>query len=313
MKFYRTTLLLLLCLCDGLVASSQLTYNELNIMYDSAWSYKNLQLIPVKRKVSETPVNKDNTEYISFEDACKTGKVFIKEIKGPAGADISVLAIKNRTHKNIFIHSGEMVAGGKQDRTAATSTIIAPSEDDSYLPVFCIEKGRWSDKSKPYSYAGMADAGLRKQIDIAQKQNDVWKEIDRQYKTQNKQSETWPYKDLHRDDNPTDTLYYNYFMQKLKASDSSYVGFIAVTNNRIINCELFGDEQLCNLSYNALIKSYIRVVCNNANVLFPSKQNIENFTDHFLQNEKEQREYLSMHGRIYRYHEKIIHLVAYAD
>ena len=80
---------------------------------------------------------------ISFEDAMKQGKISVKESALPGGADVGLLTIKNHSKKNILLHSGDMFTGGKQDRAFAETTIIAPDEQN-HMPVFFIEKGRWT-------------------------------------------------------------------------------------------------------------------------------------------------------------------------
>ena len=52
-----------------------------------------------------------------------------------------------------------------------------------------------------------------------------------------------------------DTSYLHYFLNKMKQSDSSYAGFIAITGNRIISAEIFGGTDLCLTAYTEMIKS----------------------------------------------------------
>jgi hypothetical protein len=47
-----------------------------------------------------------------------------------------------------------MVAGGKQDRAFAETTIIPPNDDENFVPVFCVEKGRWENRLRNFRYAG---------------------------------------------------------------------------------------------------------------------------------------------------------------
>jgi hypothetical protein len=159
---------------------AQLTYNELSVQYDSPWTYKKLQLIPVRFKGpgqgsgSQKNIAFDNG-VISFSDAVKRNKIVVKETSAGGGPDVSTLVVRNRSKENILLLSGEMVQGGKQDRAFGKTTIIPAGRRKNYVSVFCVEKGRWDDKAKSFRYAGTADARVRKQIDVTQRQNKVGK------------------------------------------------------------------------------------------------------------------------------------------
>ncbi|MEP6844570.1 MAG: DUF6569 family protein, partial [Panacibacter sp.] len=108
---------------------AQLTYATLTIQYDSPWVCHNLQLIPIKFK--DTAAGKKDlrsNEVISFEEALKEGKIVVKEMSTPGGADVGMLTLKNHSKKSILIESGEMVTGGKQDRAFAGTTLIPPDD-----------------------------------------------------------------------------------------------------------------------------------------------------------------------------------------
>lgn len=59
---------------------------------------------------------------------------------------VNELAIDNTSDQYIFIHSGDIVKGGKQDRTMAYDMIIPPHTKNVALPSFCVESGRWESR-----------------------------------------------------------------------------------------------------------------------------------------------------------------------
>src|SRR5215471_15513137 len=125
-RFYVLIILSLL----AVNSFGQLTYEHLAVQYDSPWVCGKLKLIPVRFKGNGNPGdNFLQGGLISFEDAFNSGKVSVKELSLPGGSDVSLLELKNYSKKNIMIHSGEMVTGGKQDRAFATTTIIPPTDD----------------------------------------------------------------------------------------------------------------------------------------------------------------------------------------
>jgi hypothetical protein len=312
-KVYSSLIIIIFCF---FVSNSfaQLTYEHLTVQYDSPWICGKLKLIPVRFKGNGGPGdNFLNGGLISFEQAFSEGKVSVKETSLPGGSDVSLLEVKNHSRKNILVHSGEIVAGGRQDRAVAGTTIIPPGDDENYLPVFCIEKGRWDGKPRTFRYLGTADASLRKQIDETKQQNKVWKEIDRQLAEEGVQNTTWDYIDLYKDTSSIDTACMHFFERKIMDSDSAYAGFVAITGNRIIDCQLFGSSDLCVSSFSVMLKSYARSIKVNDVVTQVSNTDVKIFLDNFLKTEEQQKKYLEKHGRLYTYQDHVIHLVAYNE
>jgi hypothetical protein len=291
---------------------AQLTYEHLAVQYDSPWICGKLKLIPVKFKDNGGRANNFlNGGLISLEQAFKEGKVSVKETSLPGGSDVSLLEIKNHSKKNILLSSGEIVSGGKQDRVFNGTTIIPPGDNENYLPVFCIEKGRWDGKPRTFRYSGSADASLRKQIDVTKQQNKVWKEIDRQLEDEGMQNATWNYVDIYKDTLSIDTSCMHYFQRKLIESDSAYAGFVAIASDHIIDCQLFGSNDLCVSSFEVMLKSYARTIKAKDGIPQVSNADVKIFLDKFLKSEQQQKEYLEKNGRLYTYQNHVIHLIAY--
>ncbi len=295
---------------------AQLTYNELSVQYDSPWTFKKLQLIPIRFKDkggSEgfQKINALDKKVISFDDALKQHKIVIKENTADGGADVSTLLVKNRSKDNVLLMSGEMVEGGKQDRAVGKTTIIPAGRNKNYIPVFCIEKGRWDDKARSFKHAGTADVGVRKQIDVTQRQSKVWKQIDNELAEKNKKNKTSAYLKAYNDSTLDDTSYLHFFINKMRESDSSYAGFIAVTGNRIINAEIFSGADLCLAAYVDIIKSYVHSLQSSDGNPNKTHDELKTFTDKFLPDKNIQKKYLSTNGRMYYYNGEVIHLVAY--
>src|SRR6476469_5048945 len=77
-------------------ASAQLTYNELSVRYDSPWTFKKLQLIPVRFKGTgqgsrDTNNAMFNGKVMSFSDAMQKHKITVKEMTAEGGPDVSTL------------------------------------------------------------------------------------------------------------------------------------------------------------------------------------------------------------------------------
>ena len=196
----KTAKIYILSLALSLLAvfqlKAQLIYPAVYTDYDSAWTFNNLQLIPIRLSTDGIPLDYLPQDIMEFSKALQTGKISIKEIHYMNGSDVNLLVVKNHSKKAILVNSGEIIAGGKQDRVIAETKLIPPGSEDTYLNVFCVEKGRWTKKEEGFKYAGNADMDLRKKIDVSARQAEVWKEVDRQFKERMIESESWSYNQL---------------------------------------------------------------------------------------------------------------------
>lgn len=60
--------------------------------------------------------------------------------------DVDQLKVQNLSDQEIFIQSGDIVKGGKQDRVLQMSMILPPNSDAIPIDSFCVEQGRWSQR-----------------------------------------------------------------------------------------------------------------------------------------------------------------------
>ncbi len=231
MKYVKIiAVVFLLCLFSNAILA-QLTYNELKVEYDSAWTFKNLKIIPVRYKDGDgAGVIKTvaDTRPMMLSEALLKHKIKLHEMKDKNGADVNLLQVTNRSRQEIVIQSGEILGGGKQDRMVGETKIL-PAGSKDYLKVFCVEKRRWSDKPKAFRSAGVANSDLQKTMNTKKRQADVWREIDRQFSINNKKTETYSYVDLYKNTVIEDTDYIRYFLKKYSETDSNFAGYVFLT------------------------------------------------------------------------------------
>ena len=80
--------------------------------------------------------------YTTLEQAMDNGSVTVHEL-----GNVNQLSIDNKSDDYIFIHSGDIVKGGQQDRTLAYDVIIPPGAENVALESFCVERGRWQERA----------------------------------------------------------------------------------------------------------------------------------------------------------------------
>jgi hypothetical protein len=80
---------------------------------------------------------------LTLEEAMAKGVVKVRET-----GNVNQLEIENLGKEEVFVQSGDIVKGGKQDRTLMVSLLL-PSQSGS-IPIasFCVEQGRWSARGR---------------------------------------------------------------------------------------------------------------------------------------------------------------------
>jgi hypothetical protein len=66
---------------------------------------------------------------------------------------VNSLQIENLGDQPIFVQAGDIVKGGRQDRTLAVSLLLPPKSGRIPIASFCVESGRWSARGKEDSHA----------------------------------------------------------------------------------------------------------------------------------------------------------------
>lgn len=287
------------------------------VRYDSAWVFKNLKLIPVR--YDHVPANgslaiEPDAKIITLSDAMRDKKVKVKELPPKVGADVSVLTLTNESKDYIMVNSGEVITGGKQDRATGETVLLPPVKESYYMKSYCVEKGRWAKREKPFNYFRPADINIKRKIDVEKNQAHVWQEIDKQFKSSNLESDTWAYPEVVlKNQSPEDSSYIRFFTEKFKNSDSTYAGFIAVTADRIIATDLYATPQLTSNAYQAILHTYVKNAVALGDRPVIKDEVVMRFMEPVFSDAKTRKEFLAHHGATHYYQGKPIHIVAYGN
>lgn len=296
-------------------AFAQLTYKELRVEYDSAWTFKNLQIVPVRYKMGNgapSVASVTTAKPVLFAEALQKHKVKLQEIQYENGADVNWLQVTNHSKQDVLIQSGEILDGGKQDRMVGETKIVAAGATD-YLHVYCVEKRRWTDKPKEFKTSGVANSDLQKTMNLKGRQSEIWREIDRQFAEGDEKSETVSYVDLYKNKQQDDSDYIRFFLNKYSGTDSNFAGFIFITGNKILSTELFATAQLTNLAFKNMLSSYVPTARKSGGLPKVPVKKQKEFMDKILTSEAEQKTYVTAHGKLEMKGTKVIHLIAYDE
>jgi hypothetical protein len=288
-------------------AFAQITYETVFVDYDSAWQYKNLKLIPIrqKKKPEGPPSN-----LISLSQALSQGLATVTERGTASTENVHWLRINNNSNKSILINSGEIISGGRQDRMMMRDTILSPSEKDQYVQVMCVEEGRWSEKEKKLLYGNFANPRLRKVLDENKNQVLIWKEIDNQLQQGGFKSATNEYLSRTIEKKPTSfgEEYFNFFKEKFKKSDSTIVGFVAISGNKIIGSDIYAEANLFYNQLEPLLRGYTDEAAYFGTPVSIADKTVKDYIDKLLMDEKTQQEFVNKNGKIFRYNGRVIHI-----
>lgn len=297
-------------LLSGLLqATAQLTYATLSVDYDSAVVFKNLKLIPIRRKGGGGgPMTAGGI--VSLNQALSQGLVTVTERGTTSFDNVHWLRFNTHTDKSIYIAGGEIVAGGRQDRMVVQDTILAPSSKDQYVPVMCVEEERWSEKEKKFAYGGFANQHLRKVLDSSRNQVLIWKEVSNQLDSGRFKNNSLAY--LSRTQDKKYVLagdeYFRYFREKFREKDSTIVGFVAVSGGKIIGSDVFAGRDLFYQQLDPLLRGYIdEAILFGAPVTLPDPP-VKRYMDKLLKDESSQDQFVKRNGKIFRQNGQVIHI-----
>jgi len=299
----------LLCVAAG--ASAQLTYETLFVDYDSAWTYKNLKIIPIRRKAGGGVPG--GMVAVPLNQALQQGLVTVSERGSTAFENVHYLRFNTKSDKPIYIAGGEIIAGGRQDRMIVADTILKPSSKDQYVPVMCVEEGRWSDKEKKFGYGGFANSDLRKALDSTHNQVVLWREIDRQLQAGRFKNNSLAYLSRFQDKKyvAAGDDYFNFFRQRLAGTDSNVVGFVAISGGKIIGSDIFDGTDLFYGQAEPLLRGYIDEAMESGAPVTMKDDAIHRYMDRLLKDEPGQAAFVKDKGMIFRQGGRVMHVNTY--
>lgn len=104
--------------------------------------YKNLTVFPVMHKTD------NQVWYISLDKALSKDYIKINEVS--ESGSVNTLNVENNSDYNVLLLDGEELIGAKQNRVLNT-TILLGQRSKTQIPVSCVERGRWSYRSKSFN------------------------------------------------------------------------------------------------------------------------------------------------------------------
>ena len=304
MKFFLAAFFLL-----GLqvFALAQITYETVYVDYDSAMEFNDLRIIPIRPKQG---FGHSTSGIMSLNKALEKGLATVSERGTASTENVHYLRIRNHSDQTLFISSGEIFSGGRQDRMVSRDSLMAPNGRDQYISVMCVEEDRWSEKERKFGYENFANPALRKVLDLDKNQVLIWQEISRQLegsKIKNK-SQAYLSRITNKKMQPVQNAYFQFFHDRFKSTDSSIVGMLCMSGDKVIGSDIFAGRELFYDMLDPLLIGYSDQVTYMGKPLTITREEEKQYMDKLLRDEISQEVFLKENGKIFRQNGEVIHI-----
>ena len=230
----------------------------------------------------------DGGGYTSLTEAFEKKHVLVHET-----GTVGQLEVENLSETfDIFIQAGDVLKGGRQDRTIAIDFIIPTRSGRIPVPAFCVEMGRWhkrgfEDAAKFISSTHSVHA---KSIRLAAKrtmdQNDVWHSIAESQKELGSALK----KSVHAPASPTSYQLsvedsalekkkreYDEKLRGIAEKRPDAIGYAFYVNGERNSADIYGSTQLFHKLWDKLLDVAIleSISARNGNVAAPDKANLK--------------------------------------
>jgi hypothetical protein len=289
-------------------------YNESSEVVKSGFSsqHKKVRLYYIKARPSLYKEFSGMGNYVTLENAIKQSKITVQETT--SGGSVNTLNFKNVSKDSILVSMGDIVKGGKQDRVIEKDTLIAPGQSIA-MSVYCVESGRWRPGTTGYNfgtYHSNANNVLRKSIVKEKSQGKVWENVGAINTANGTSNSTGTYTAV------TQSPKYNAEMKEYKdaftstiMADSTIVGVLAVTGDRIIGCDIYGTPQLFRANMANILNSYISEALYNGKEVTIAEATVAKYLNDLLSNEAKQDKLLQDNGRSLKVNGKKVKITAF--
>jgi hypothetical protein len=274
--------------------------------------YKNLAIYPLAAGDQFRKETGGTVKYTTLEEALSKKKVKITE--NSSGGEVNRLFIENISKDTIFIMAGEVVKGGKQDRVIGDDMVLYPGTGKVDLSVFCVEHNRWGYRSDRNfdNYHSVSSNSVRKKAAVDKNQGEVWSEVDKVTEKQNAKTSTGTYAAIDQSESYKNDLneYMDHFLKSLDKIDHC-IGFVGVSGDKVIGCDIFADNELFRKQMKNLLNAYITEAISHGSPVKADDQAVKKYLSDFLHDRPDQDEKIKEKGMHFEEKGRKVHINTY--
>lgn len=276
--------------------------------------HKKIKLYFIKAKPSLYTEFKNMGKYTTLETALSQSKIKVQELSN--SGTVNTLSFSNTSKDTIIIGMGDIVKGGKQDRVIEKDTVIAPGQT-MQLSVYCVEHGRWSaggTGNNFTTYHSNINNTVRKTIVKDKSQTEVWNKVATLNSTFGTATSTGTYTAVSQSsDYNKQVKEYKDALLKIINTDSSIVGMVAVTGDKIIGCDIYATSQLFRSNVSNILSSYVSEVLSDGKDVTITDNAVAKYLDNLLASEEKQDRELNENGRSLKVGGKKVKITAFEN
>ncbi len=249
------------------------------------FTYENLSIYFVHGESAPGPVP------LTLQEAMAKGNVRVVET-----GTVNELKVENLGEEAVFIQSGDIVKGGRQDRVLTVSFVLPGKSGEVPIASYCVEHGRWSArgtedstkfassynalpsreaklamKAPPPSNSAASGDIYALRSETSRRQQAIWAEV---AKTQDKLSEginasvasplSGTSLELSLENEKLKKLRSEYVSAlEGKAADGDIVGFVFAVNGRINSADLYPSNALFQKMWSKLLSASVTEAVGN--------------------------------------------------
>ena len=177
------------------------------------------------------------------------------DIREREAASVNRLRVRNVSDHHLFLMAGEMILGGKQNRTIAVDVILPPRSGFVDIEVYCIEQGRWDAGVGFKSSSAVTAGSVRRLAAAAADQRSVWNDIERQLTAAKIEASNSDYDEFYKA--PDIERRMREAIERLRMPRRRTVGAVAVVHGRIVGADIFSSAKLFETLWPKLCRSYV--------------------------------------------------------
>jgi hypothetical protein len=218
--------------------------------FSGPYTHENLTIFLVHGKDS-LPGKK----FLTLSEALEQKKLVVHET-----GSVNELSVENvSTDADVFIQSGDIVKGGRQDRVLGYDLIVSAKSGKVPVPSFCVEQSRWSkrggenDKQFESNPSIANGKDIKNAINYARAQGEVWQRVrEAQMKLeknvgQSVQSKASPssFQLTLEDKKLTENLEKTTkALGKITEGKTEVIGYVVAVNGHIDGADVYGSAEL---------------------------------------------------------------------
>jgi len=218
------------------------------VRVEAPYTHENLTVFPL---TLDAPDRRYDVRTLA--EAVRRGWIEVREL---GRAQVPELCVRNDGDSHVFIMAGELLTGGRQNRMVRDDVLLSPHSDEVVVPVYCVEKGRWSGPRDVFSEApGLVHPELRSRVLRGASQESVWGEVEAHSRRLGIRSETADYQHVYEDSRVRDRVD-RIWPRFRRVCRRGRVGAVILCGSRILGCELFSSDRLFAELWDRIWRSY---------------------------------------------------------